>query len=389
MRDTPIIFLSNQIYNGAGNVAQLSTSIGGVFSTQQSTITTSNAFVNRGYIRLSNAFGDATYIGQGLQLCNTGISVNSDQFAALKIVNPTGTIAEATFDTTAAGGPLLALGAGTASRGAYFFVGGDAININQSNQAVSIANGGTAQSNFKLLVNGNSAFVSSMTLSNGDFSMSNVRTQKADLISTGLNLYNGNMLISTTGAVAGSATFNKTNIFLNAGNFTQSNTAAVPGTVTYYNTALTVTGGTAIFNSTVTVNANLTVNGATAQTANFFSTSMAVYGNQTIFGTIENRGDTTTYIADKSSTSLTYGISSIVNFSNFSGMIIINNTNTTGVVALWLCGGGATLQLGASGVSGGTGTVLHNSGISGYTWTNNTGGSITATLTAIRTRAEA
>ncbi len=70
-------------------------------------------------------------------------------------------------------------------------------------------------------------------------------------------------------------------------------------------------------------------------------------------------------------------------------MIIVNNTNTTGVVALWLCGGGATLQLGASGLSGGTGTILHNSGISGYTWTNNTGGSITATLTAIRTRAAA
>ena len=216
IRNTPIIFLSNQIYSGAGNVGQLSTNIGQQFSTQQSTITTSNLTVNRGIITLSNQVGDPTYGGQGLQLSNTGIKIYSDQLASLQVIG-TGTVAEATFDTIATGGPLLAMGAGTAARGAFFFVNGDAININQTNQAVTIGAGGigTAQSDFKLLVNGNAAFTSSMTLSNGDLSMSNVRTQKADLISTGINIYNGNFLQSNAILNPGSATFCNTNVTVN------------------------------------------------------------------------------------------------------------------------------------------------------------------------------
>lgn len=240
MRDTPIIFLSNQIFSGPGNVAQLSTSIGGVFTTQQNSFTTSNLTVNHGFIRLSNTLGDVNYLGQGAQLSNTGLLVNSDQFAALKVVNPTGTIAEATFDTTAAGGPLLAMGAGSASRGAYFFVGGDAININQSNQAVSIANGGTAQTAYKLFVNGNAGFTSSITLSNGDFSMSNTRTQKADLISTGLNIYSANFVLSNGAASGATANLSNTAFNIYNGNFLQSNT--VVGTATFCNTNMTVNG---------------------------------------------------------------------------------------------------------------------------------------------------
>jgi hypothetical protein len=188
-RGTPVFVLSNQVFENLGRINIFSTNTSQNLSSLRYEVVSSNLDINNGIITLSNQFGDPTFHSQGLQLSNTGLKVYSDQFASLQIIG-TGAVAEATFDTTAVGGPFMAMGAGTASRGAYFFVGGDAININQSNQAVSIANGGTAQSDYKLLVNGNAAFTSSITLSNGDFSMSNVRTQKADLISTSINIFN-------------------------------------------------------------------------------------------------------------------------------------------------------------------------------------------------------
>jgi len=90
---------------------------------------------------------------------------------------------------------------------------------------------------------------------------------------------------------------------------------------------------------------------------------------------------------DKSETSQTYSSGATVNFSNFSGMITVNN-QTSGNVALWLCGGNSTVKLGDS-LSNTSGTIAYVSGISGYRWTNSTAGTITATFAAIKTRSAA
>jgi hypothetical protein len=149
----------------------------------------------------------------------------------------------------------------------------------------------------------------------------------------------------------------------------------------YYRSSITT--------SNLVIGNTMTLQPTTAKSANLYSTSMNLFGDFTVYGTTQNRGDNTTYIADRSPSDATYSNGATVNFSNFSGMIIVNNTAATGIVQLWLCGGGSTTALGSSGLSGGTGTITHNSGISGYTWSNNTGTSQTFAFATIRTRSEA
>jgi hypothetical protein len=106
----------------------------------------------------------------------------------------------------------------------------------------------------------------------------------------------------------------------------------------------------------------------------------------TLTGSITNSGNATTFIADRSGTATLYTDTSTVNFPNFSGMIMITNTDTTGCVAMWLCGGGSATNIGnSSATTTGNGLVTYNSGIFGYTWTNNTSGSITMVFTVIKT----
>jgi hypothetical protein len=78
----------------------------------------------------------------------------------------------------------------------------------------------------------------------------------------------------------------------------------------------------------------------------------------------------TTYL-DYSGTSTSYGPSATVDFPNFSGMIIVNNTDSTGNVQLWLCGGGGAVKLGDSTTNTvNNGTITFISGSSLYRWTN-------------------
>lgn len=112
------------------------------------------------------------------------------------------------------------------------------------------------------------------------------------------------------------------------------------------------------------------------------STANTVNAN-TIFITSTTPG--TSYV-DTTTSNAIYANAATVNFPNFSGMIIVNNTGATGVVSLWLCGGGTAVPVANSGVSGGTGTIATNGGISGYTWTNNSGSSQSISFAAIRTR---
>ena len=105
----------------------------------------------------------------------------------------------------------------------------------------------------------------------------------------------------------------------------------------------------------------------------------------TLTGSIINSGAVTTFIADRSGTATLYTDTSTVNFPNFSGMIMITNTDTTGCVAMWLCGGESATNIGNSSVTTtGNGLVTYNSSILGYTWTNNTGESITMVFTVIK-----
>ena len=74
-----------------------------------------------------------------------------------------------------------------------------------------------------------------------------------------------------------------------------------------------------------------------------------------------------------------------VDFANFSGMILVN-THNGGGVTLYLCGGGGgnATAIGDSKAGNSVGTMAHNNGISGYTFTaDETGDHV---FCAIRTR---
>lgn len=89
---------------------------------------------------------------------------------------------------------------------------------------------------------------------------------------------------------------------------------------------------------------------------------------------------------DAFSNATSYANGATVDFANFSGMILINRQDGgSGNVALWLCGSGATVKLGDS-IGNQSGTIAVYGPISGYRWTNNTGGTITASFFSIRTR---
>jgi hypothetical protein len=95
----------------------------------------------------------------------------------------------------------------------------------------------------------------------------------------------------------------------------------------------------------------------------------------------------TTYAIDRSGSAAAYANAATLNFANFSGMIVINRQDAgSGNVALWLCGGSAAVKIGDSHGNE-SGSIANNGGISGYTWTNDTGGTVTCSFTAIRTRA--
>jgi hypothetical protein len=89
---------------------------------------------------------------------------------------------------------------------------------------------------------------------------------------------------------------------------------------------------------------------------------------------------------DRSASSNTYAAGDTIDFSNFSGFVLTNNVDTTGMVGMWLCGGGSTSNIGTSGTTGEFGTIYYNAGINGYTWSNDVATNITMSFTAIKTR---
>jgi hypothetical protein len=102
----------------------------------------------------------------------------------------------------------------------------------------------------------------------------------------------------------------------------------------------------------------------------------------------ENGNVRITQTAGRYTVDVTDGATAIANngtvdFSNASGMLIVNNYNN-GNVTIWLCGGTSTLAVASAG--GTVGSFAYNAGINGYRWTNNSGSAATFGFFFVRTR---
>jgi hypothetical protein len=131
---------------------------------------------------------------------------------------------------------------------------------------------------------------------------------------------------------------------------------------------------------TASININGTVGATTATTGAF--TTVAANGTLTNSGTY-----TSTYHLDTSPATVAVATGGTVNISNFSGMVMINNT-ATGGNQVWLAGGGATTSIGSNGAGGG-GTLTYNAGINGYTFTSTYVATAGFAFVIFRTRAAA
>lgn len=235
------------------------------------------------------------------------------------------------------------------------------------------------------------------------------------------NDLNGTMTIAggtaLTTSVAGSTlTINLDNTAVTAGSYTAANitvdeqgriTAAANGSsgsgtvqagdqyeFAYYDLA---DGNTRINNSPALftdasdglhLGANLDVNGFQIVSLSSGNITIAPNGTGVITTTktINSTVSHGTAMIDVSSGPQSYANNATVDFSNFSGMVMINRQDSgSGNVALWLCGGGTTVKLGESSGDQ-SGTIAANGGINGYRWTNNTGGTINATFMLFRSR---
>ena len=108
-------------------------------------------------------------------------------------------------------------------------------------------------------------------------------------------------------------------------------------------------------------------------------------GSLRITGSYINSGaPASTYHLDTQTNITLYTIGSTVNFSNFSGMLIVNSTSN-GDVSCYITGGGIVTKLGST--TGAIGTVVYNAAVNGVTWTNTTAGSVAVGFAIIRTRA--
>lgn len=107
----------------------------------------------------------------------------------------------------------------------------------------------------------------------------------------------------------------------------------------------------------------------------------------TVNGGYASNGPPTTPTVDTSLNFVTYTNGATVDFSSFSGVIIVNDLST-GNVSMYLVGGAGIVNLGSStGVA--SGTITYVAGINGYRWTNTAGVSRIVAFATIRTRAAA
>jgi len=98
------------------------------------------------------------------------------------------------------------------------------------------------------------------------------------------------------------------------------------------------------------------------------TSSPASYGMLAVNGSIAPMGAIGTYSIDVTlGSGTTVSSGGTVNFSNASGMLVVNQYNN-GAVTIYLCGGGVTTAV--ASVAGTVGSFAYNAGIGGYTWTS-------------------
>ena len=119
--------------------------------------------------------------------------------------------------------------------------------------------------------------------------------------------------------------------------------------------------------------------------------ALLFYTNQSLRATLDSvgnfalKGAAGTYSLDTTFTVASYANGATVDFPSMSGMILANDTNSTGYVTIWLVGGGATT---AAASHGGTpvGSMAYNGAVAGYRWTNNSGETRSVAFAVFRTR---
>ena len=154
-----------------------------------------------------------------------------------------------------------------------------------------------------------------------------------------------------------------------------------------------VTAGNIQVNYDMVGMGNLTFGNVTAN--NFIQAVNLVYsGNISYEGNLNvlNLNASNVYLGDFSGGTYidatrslrTYAPSATVDFSNFSGTIVVTSA-TTGITVLYLCGGQSATAIGASKTGIGFGAIAYEASINGYRWTNNSGGSLDISFAATKT----
>jgi len=187
------------------------------------------------------------------------------------------------------------------------------------------------------------------------------------------------------GTLTASSTTTLTNKTINGSSNTLSNIANASLT----NSSVTVNGTSISLGSSGTVTAaagtltgNTLASGVTASSL----TSVGTLTSLSTSGSITSTASATTPTINSFANATSYANNATVDFANFSGMIIVNRQDTSGNVALWILGSGNVSKLGDSSGTAVSGTFAHVSGINGYRWTNNTGGTINVSFMTIKTR---
>ena len=170
-----------------------------------------------------------------------------------------------------------------------------------------------------------------------------------------------------------------------------SNTLSNIGNASLTNSSVTINGTSVSLGGSGTVTAAAgTLTGSTLASGVTASslTSVGTLTSLSTSGAITSTAAATTPTIESRANVASYANNATVDFPNFSGVIIINRQDGgSGNVALWIVGGGAggATKLGDS-AGNQSGTIAVNGGVNGYTWTNNTGGTISASFMTIRTR---
>jgi hypothetical protein len=158
------------------------------------------------------------------------------------------------------------------------------------------------------------------------------------------------------------------------------------GTTYGTNTVTSLNHGPSVGNLTLSSSTSVSI---TSAANNNITISPGANGKLSVSKEIATTVGAGTAVIDATSNAASYANAATVDFANFSGMVIVNRQDGgSGNVALWILGSGGAVKLGDS-IGDQSGTFASNSGINGYRWTNNTGGTVTVAFAAIKTRSGA